>query len=56
MKYNYEKFEDWFDEIESYSPRSMRAHESIEPVDKHQWLEVQKWLRAAFESGRESNK
>lgn len=51
MKYEYEKFEDWFDEIENYGTRSERFL-SILPNDIMMSDSMILWLRAAFECGR----
>ena len=51
MKYEYEKFEDWFDEIENYGTRSERFLEIL-PNDILLSDNMIQWLRAAFECGR----
>jgi hypothetical protein len=45
---NYDTFEDWFDELESFSLRSERFF-----ADSKRDAETVRWLRAAFEAGRE---
>ena len=45
---NYATFEDWFDELESFSLRSERFF-----ADSKRDAETVRWLRAAFEAGRE---
>lgn len=49
MKHVYEKFEDWFNEIENYGTRSERFLNEIENMSDDRLCE---WLRAAFECGR----
>jgi hypothetical protein len=54
----YKMFEDWFNEIEGYGSRSERAYDqSFEYVEdgllKAHNIYLCKWLRAAFEAGRE---
>ena len=44
----YDTFEDWFDELESFSLRSERFF-----ADSKEDAETVRWLRAAFEAGRE---
>ena len=51
MKYEYETFEDWFDEIENYGTRSERFL-SVLPDDIRLSDNMILWLRAAFECGR----
>lgn len=57
----YEKFEDWFEEIEVVSPRCFRFWEELQHyVNDVKDMKVasaapmEKWLRAAFECGRMS--
>ena len=45
---NYATFEDWFDELESFSLRSERFF-----ADSKEDAETVRWLRAAFDAGRE---
>lgn len=55
VKYQYEAFDDWFDELESYSFRSERFFQHLELLkDSAQQRNefIENWLRAAFESGR----
>ena len=47
---NYDTFEAWFDELESFSPRSERFF-----ADSKEDAETVRWLRAAFEAGREGS-
>jgi hypothetical protein len=51
---NYEKFEDWFDELENFSFRSERFFQHLEltktPHERREFCEL--WLRTAFEMGR----
>lgn len=51
--YEYEKFEDWFDELESFSLRSERFFSDV-PIGAKEPRLLIDWLRAAFESGRET--
>jgi len=44
----YDTFEDWFNELESFSLRSERFF-----ADSKRDAETVRWLRAAFEAGRE---
>lgn len=46
----YEKFEDWFWEIENYGTRGERFYEELQnmPVDR-----IEQWLRAAWYCARE---
>jgi hypothetical protein len=49
----YPTFEDWWNEVESFSLRSERFHESITQFsDAGKLVNVEVWLRAAFESAR----
>lgn len=52
MKYKYDTFEDWFDEIENYGTRSERFLSTL-PNDIMLSDSMILWLRAAFECGRE---
>lgn len=47
----YDNFEAWFDELESFSLRSERFFVDVERNKPDQVMV--KWLRAAFEAGRE---
>lgn len=47
----YDTFEDWFDELESFSLRSERFLVDVERNKPDQVMV--EWLRAAFEAGRE---
>lgn len=54
------KFEDWFEEIEIFSPRCFRFWEELQDyLNNAKDLKVasaapiEKWLRAAYEAGRE---
>lgn len=47
----YDNFEDWFDELESFSLRSERFLVDVERNKPDQVLV--EWLRAAFDAGRE---
>jgi hypothetical protein len=46
----YEKFEDWFDEIENYGYRSERFYEEFQRMSVDR---VEQWLRAAWYCARE---
>ena len=52
----YINFEDWFDELESYSMRSERFFESLGQFKEGQLYQrnLILWLEAAFQAGRES--
>ena len=54
MKYKYETFEDWFDEIENYGTRSERFLSTL-PNDIVLSDSMIQWLRAAFDCGREDD-
>lgn len=54
MKYKYETFEDWFDEVENYGTRSERFL-SVLPDDIMLSDSMILWLRAAFDCGREKD-
>ncbi len=56
----YQTFEDWFNEIEGNGFRSERVYdESLEYVEdgllKAHNIYLIKWLKAAFEAGKEEN-
>jgi hypothetical protein len=48
--HRYQEFDDWFHELEKTSYRSERFFETI---DNPKNADIIKWLKAAFESGRE---
>jgi hypothetical protein len=48
---NYDTFEDWFNELESFSLRSERFFVVLEQDVSYN--EMVRWLRAAFDAGRE---
>jgi len=52
----YTNFEDWFDELESYSMRSERFFESLGQFKEGQLYQrnLILWLESAFQAGRES--
>ena len=54
MKYKYETFENWFDEIENYGTRSERFLSTL-PNDIMLSDSMIQWLRAAFDCGREDD-
>ena len=47
----YDTFEDWFDELESFSPRSERFFEVLDQGSPRNDMVL--WLIAAFDAGRE---
>jgi hypothetical protein len=47
----YDTFEDWFDELESFSPRSERFFEVLDQGAPRNDMVL--WLIAAFDAGRE---
>jgi hypothetical protein len=53
---NYEKFEDWFDEVENYGGRFERFYEELHNAKDSAHLAdiATKWLRTAFEMGKQS--
>ena len=52
MKYKYEKFEDYFDEVENYATRGERFYdEFFDPMKVDRAIQ---WLEAAFKCGRET--
>lgn len=48
-------FEDWFHEVEVFSLRSERFYDDLltYKLDGVEAAHLQKWLRAAYEAGRE---
>jgi hypothetical protein len=49
----YPTFDDWWNEVESFGLRSERFHESMTQFsDTGKPVNVELWLRAAFESAR----
>ena len=50
----YEKFEDWFDEIENYGMRNERFFDSLDQfkTKKAYNANLVLWLRAAFNCGK----
>lgn len=55
MQYKYEKFEDYFEEIEGFCLRLERFHEEFSEVPMERRQRMIEWLQAAFECGREQN-
>jgi 3-oxoacyl-[acyl-carrier-protein] synthase III len=51
-EYHYPKFEDWFDELEKFSFRSERFHESMAMYGNVDTKQIIIWLQAAFDCGR----
>ena len=52
MKYKYEKFEDYFDEVENYATRGERFYDEFsDPMKVDRAIQ---WLEAAFKCGRET--
>ena len=50
----YEKFEDWFDEIENYGMRNERFFDSLDQFKTEEAYNANLvlWLRAAFNCGK----
>jgi hypothetical protein len=57
MKYKYETFDDWFDEVENYGGRFERFYEELHNAKDSVHLAdlTTLWLRAAFDCGREKD-
>jgi len=55
MRYKYEKFEDYFDEIEGYGLRNERFFWEFEEIPIERRRCMKEWLKAAFECGRETH-
>ena len=53
MKYKYETFKDYFEEIENYCLRLERFHDEFQALDHIKRERMVEWLQAAFECGRE---
>jgi hypothetical protein len=53
MKYKYEKFEDYFDELEGSGERGDRFFWEFEEIPLERRRRMKEWLKAAFECGRE---
>jgi len=53
MKYKYQTFEDYIEEIEGVCLRLERFHEEFEKVNPKLRERMLEWLNAAFECGRE---
>jgi hypothetical protein len=53
-EYEYEYFESWFEELESFSSRSERFFQHLELLksERERREFCENWLRAAFECGR----
>ena len=52
MKYKYKTFNDYFEELESFSHRLARFHEEFDQVPLERRKRMIEWLEAAFECGR----
>jgi hypothetical protein len=52
----YDKFEDWFDELEAYGLRSERFWWYVCNKDQALHSKMRQWLEAAFEAGQTSKK
>ena len=55
MKYKYETFKDYFEEIENYCLRLERFHDEFQALDHIKRERMVEWLQAAFECGREKS-
>jgi predicted transcriptional regulator len=53
MKYKYEAFKDYFEEIENYCLRLERFHEEFSAVPEERRQRMIEWLESAFDCGRE---
>jgi hypothetical protein len=51
--YKYENFKHWFDEPEDYGLRSERFYYFVNDQDKY--ANIERWIKAAFDAGREQN-
>jgi hypothetical protein len=54
MNYKYEKFEDYFNEIERFDERRERLFWEFEELPIERRRRIVEWLRAAFECARET--
>jgi len=55
-EYTYKEFEDWFNEVEGFTLRSERFYESMTQFsDNAKNVNIEIWMRAAFECGRKQN-
>lgn len=52
MKYKYEVFDDYLEEIENFGMRLERFHEEFSDVPSERRQRIIQWLEAAFECGR----
>ena len=52
MKYKYEVFDDYFEEIENYATRGERFYDEFDDVPIETRKRMVEWLEAAFECGR----
>jgi hypothetical protein len=58
VKFNYDKFDDWYYEQEGFGLRAERFNEymdfrTVTPKNKTEMIQ---WLKSAFEAGREFEK
>jgi hypothetical protein len=49
-------FDDWYNEIEVYSLRCERFYDQFRDIRGSQLIDIEKWLRAAYEAGYEQGK
>ena len=52
MKYKYEVFDDYFEEVENFGMRLERFHEEFAEVPIERRQRMIEWLEAAFECSR----
>ena len=52
----YKEFDDWFNEIESYTLRSERFHDEFAALDYVKRQRMVEWLQAAWNSAKEKEK
>lgn len=48
----YEKFQDWFEEMEIFSTRSDRFHDEFLVLDIRKRMRAVEWMQAAWECAR----
>ena len=44
-------FNEWLYEVEAWSSRIERLHETFAHMDNHDWKELMEWLEAAYRVG-----
>jgi hypothetical protein len=52
----YDKFEDWFNEIENYSTRGDRFHDEFGALDHIKRDRMIEWLKAAWQCAKDGEK